>query len=209
MVLKLIGAGLGRTGTTSLKSALEQLGIGRCYHMQEVFPDPEAPARWVRAAEGNVDWEDVFRGYTATVDWPGCTFWRELCDLYPDAKVLLSVRDPNKWFDSTQATIFANETDERLSNQNADFDLMFDKVVRSMFDGKLHDRAHCISVFERHNAEVIKTIPKDRLLVYEASQGWAPLCRFLGVPVPAAPFPKSNTTEDFHSRHPRDATEAS
>src|SRR5262245_19137133 len=115
MAVQLIGAGLGRTGTPSLKFALEQIGFGPCYHMPEVMLNPEASQHWVRAANGNPDWEAIFNGFVATVDFPGCTFWRELADYYPDAKVLLSVRDPEQWFESTQETIFSEAARKMLS----------------------------------------------------------------------------------------------
>ncbi|MDE2487101.1 MAG: sulfotransferase family protein, partial [Alphaproteobacteria bacterium] len=109
MTLKVIGAGYGRTGTMSLKLALEQLGFGPCYHMVEVFKNPQAPAWWLEAADGRPDWAKIFNGYSATVDWPSATFYRELAEAYPDAKVILTERDPEAWFRSTQATIFARD----------------------------------------------------------------------------------------------------
>ena len=201
MPLKLIGAGFGRTGTTSIKLAYEQLGLGRCYHMIEVFSHPGATGRWIRAANGDVDWEEMFNGYTASVDWPGCHFWRELIALYPHAKVLLSVRDPEAWFASTQATIFSDLTD-RASEMPPDFMAMYEKVVAADVGGDVSDRAACIAAFERHNAEVIRSVPKDRLLVYDVKEGWKPLCRFLDVPVPDAPFPRANTSQDWASSGP-------
>jgi hypothetical protein len=199
MTLKLIGAGFGRTGTTSVKFAYEQLGLGRCYHMLEVFQTPGAAERWVDAADGKPDWDALLGGYTASVDWPGCAFWRELLRHCPEAKVLLTVREPNSWFDSTQRTIFSDRTRDELKFAPGIIQL-FSKVVDATFDGRLHDRAHCISVFERHNADVIRSVPKEKLLVYDVAEGWGPLCRFLGVPAPAAPFPKASTSEDFVKR---------
>ena len=104
MTLKLIGAGLGRTGTASLKVALEELGIGRCYHMSEILQNPACTQDWIDAANGNADWDKIFSGYTATVDNPGCGFWRELADYYPNAKVILTIRDAEKWYESTDET---------------------------------------------------------------------------------------------------------
>src|SRR5215467_3284539 len=114
MSLKLIGAGFGRTATLSLKLALEQIGYGPCYHMVEVMMNPESVPFWIRAADGDPDWEAIFKNYLSTVDFPGCTFWRALSEFYPEAKVLLSVRDPEKWFESTQATIFSEQSFQRL-----------------------------------------------------------------------------------------------
>src|SRR5437870_2958107 len=107
MALKVIGAGLGRTGTLSLKLALEELGFGPCHHMAEVMLHLESVPLWIQAADGNPDWEAIYKGYAATVDYPGCFFWRELEKFYPDAKIILTVRDPEQWFESTQATIFS------------------------------------------------------------------------------------------------------
>ncbi len=193
MTLKVIGAGYGRTGTMSLKLALEQLGFGPCYHMVEVFKNPEAPQWWVEAADGKPDWEKIFAGYNATVDWPNATFYAELAQAYPQAKVILSVRDPEAWFTSTQATIFP----EVLPADDTPFGRMFLKVIARLFDNRLRDHDHVIAQFDRHNAGVRARIPAERLLVYEAAQGWGPLCAFLGVPVPDAPMPKANSTEDF------------
>lgn len=198
MALSVIGAGLGRTGTLSLKLALEQLGVGRCYHMTEVFQIPAAPQQWLDAAEGRpVDWETVFEGYSATVDWPSATFYRQLADHYPQAKVILTERDADDWFDSTQATIFARDFSEVPNPVWAE---MAKRVVADLFDGRLHDREHVISVYRRHNDEVRRTIPADRLLVYQASQGWAPLCEFLGLPMPDSAPPKVNSREEFAAR---------
>lgn len=209
MALKVIGAGLGRTGTVSLKLALEQLGIGRCYHMIEVFAHPEHAQLWLRAAQGKPDWETLLAGYGATADYPACLFWRELAGRYPSAKVILSVRDPNDWFESTQATIFsAQNVGSHPGGPIAD--MM--KLLHSHYPD-LHDRAGMIAAFERHNQAVIDGIPAERLLVYRAEQGWPPLCRFLGLPIPAQPFPRANTRADFQamlaeSRGPDGASDA-
>lgn len=195
MPLKVIGAGLGRTGTLSLKLALEQLGLGPCYHMMEVFKIPAAPQQWLDAAEGRpVDWEVVFDGYQSSVDWPGAEFYAEHARLYPEAKVILSIRDADKWFDSTQATIFANPTFEGMPPVWA---AMTRAVIGAKFDGRLSERQHCIDVYNRHNDEVRRAIPAERLLEFEAKQGWGPLCAFLDLPVPATPYPSVNSTEEF------------
>ena len=198
MTLSVIGAGFGRTGTLSLKMALEQLGVGRCYHMVEVFQIPAAPEQWRAAAEGGpVDWDSIFEGFSATVDWPGATFYREMADYYPEAKVILTLRDPEAWFKSTQATIFANDLG---GDDDTPFSRMAKAVVGRLFDGRLHDKDHAIAVYERHNAEVQRVIPPGRLLVYEVAQGWGPLCGFLGLPAPETPMPKVNSTEEFAGR---------
>jgi hypothetical protein len=198
MPLKVIGAGLGRTGTVSLKLALEQLGFGPCYHMTELFMHQEHASGWVRAADGHPDWERIFAGYTSTVDYPGCTFWRELAQRYPTAKVLLSVRDPDEWFDSTQATIFADaSTETLLASPLREF---FEKTVWRDFHDRGHDRDFMVDLFRRHNAEVERAFPQERILVYNVKQGWEPLCEFLGVPVPSQPFPRANSREEYAAR---------
>jgi Sulfotransferase domain len=194
MALKLIGAGLGRTGTLSLKLALEQLGFGPCYHMAEVLMDPSRGHSWVRAADGQADWNSIFDGFAATVDYPGCAFWRELTQFYPSAKVLLSVRNPQDWFESTQQTIFSEEQGKPLVQSS--LNEFFHKTVFNTFGDRIHDRNYMISAFLRHNEDVESSVPRDRLLVYEVTQGWPPLCKFLGVPVPDSPFPRVNSREE-------------
>ena len=198
MTISVIGAGFGRTGTLSLKLALERLGVGRCYHMMEVFQIPAAPDLWRAAADAPPgDWETIFDGFSATVDWPGATFYRQLADHYPEAKVILTHRDPDAWFRSTQATIFANDLG---GDEETPFSRMIKAVIGRLFDGRLHDRDHVIDVYRRHNDEVRRVIPAERLLVYEVSEGWAPLCDFLGLPEPDGPMPKVNSTEEFVGR---------
>lgn len=197
MALSVIGAGFGRTGTLSLKLALEQLGFGPCYHMVEVFKNPKAPGYWEAAADRDaVDWAEVFAGYGATVDWPSATFYRELAEAFPEAKVVLTLRDPQAWFASTQATIFQHGFD----NAADPFQRMVSKVIGRLFDQRLHDEAHAIEVFNRHNETVRRAIPAERLLVYDVAEGWAPLCAFLGVEAPDTPMPRVNAKEDF-ARH--------
>jgi hypothetical protein len=199
MPLKVIGAGFGRTGTATLQLALQQLGFGPCYHMFEVFKNPLAPGYWEMAADGEpMDWEKVFEGYVSTVDWPSATFYEELANAYPDAKVILSLRDAEAWWRSTQATIF--NWDAPGATIPDHFLRMVQKVVGALFDQKIHDHDTVVSVYNRHNARVQEVIPADRLLVYDVAQGWGPLCAFLGVSVPDGPMPKVNTTEEFQAR---------
>jgi hypothetical protein len=208
MPLKIIGAGLGRTGTLSLKVALEQLGFSRCYHMSEVLAHPEHVGVWDSAGRGErVDWEALFRGYQATVDWPGCNFYGEFLRLYPDAKVILTVRDSERWYESARQTIFhVRHAFPRwvlpVLPRMRRFQGMLDRLIWvGMFQGRFDDKAAAIAVFERHNEEVKRTVPPDRLLVYEVKEGWEPLCAFLGVPIPEGkPFPHLNDTEEFRLR---------
>jgi hypothetical protein len=195
MPLSVIGAGLGRTGTASLKVALEKLGLGKCHHMSEVFGSPGQIALWSAAAEGKPDWNAIFDGYGAAVDFPTAAFWREIAAFYPKAKVILSLRDPEKWRESTQETILSPQFAPAMLNMP--FGPVIKNVVWRFFDGEIHDRAHLISVFNRHTEEVRRTIPKDCLLVFEAKDGWGPLCAFLGKPVPDAPFPRVNSREEM------------
>jgi hypothetical protein len=194
--LQVIGAGLGRTGTLSLKLALEQLGFGPCYHMVEVWADLERLGDWLAAVEGRPDWERIFAGYRATVDYPGCHFWRELSRAYPEAKVVLSVRDPGEWFESTQATIFAPQSLQLVAASPSLKNFMW-KTVYDDFGSDIDDRDHMVAAFERHCDEVRRVIPASRLLVFEVSQGWKPLCEFLGVPVPHTAFPRRNSREEM------------
>jgi hypothetical protein len=207
MPLEVIGAGLGRTGTFSLKLALERVGFGRCYHMMEVFSLPNAAEQWRRAAEGaTVDWEEVFAGFRATVDWPSAYFYKQLAARYPEAKVILGLRDPESWFRSTQATIFA---DPSFPKSPPAWRAMVQKVITEPMGGRLDDRATLIAAYNAHNDEVRRVIPQDRLLVFEASQGWAPLCAFLGVPLPDVSYPTSNTREEWAARAQAENTGAS
>jgi len=199
MPLKVIGAGLGRTGTMSLKLALEELGFGPCYHMMEVIANPQYAEYWARAAEGApVDWDQVFQGYNSVVDWPACDYWRELSSRYREAKVILTVRDPESWFASTQATIFSS------LNVFATQDSAIGKTMRALaarhFGGAIDDRDRCIAGFERHNEAVKNSGLGDRLLIYSVAEGWDPLCRFLAVPVPETAFPARNTTDEFRAK---------
>lgn len=196
MGLKVIGSGLGRTGTLSTKLALEALGFGPAHHMVEVFMHPETVPLWVDAWDGKPQWDAIFGGYGAMVDHPGCSFWRELMDHYPDAKVLHTVRDPDRWFDSTQATIFS--PDRPPPPDGTPMRSFFDRLV-GWYGGDMHDRAFMTDFFRRHTEAVVAGVPEDRLLVFEVGDGWTPLCDFLGVPVPDADFPRENSTQQFQA----------
>ena len=206
-MLKVIGAGFGRTGTASLKGALEDLGFAKCYHMQEVFRNPTHAPIWRAAAEGKpVDWDALLEGYQATVDWPGCTFYRELLARNPDAKVILNVRDPDAWYKSMTNTVY------RASRPSFPRSLVplfvprlrrFIRMVQVLiwqktFDNRFDDKAYAVKVFNDHIEEVKKVVPADKLLVYEVKQGWEPLCDFLEVPVPDKPFPRLNDSAAFN-----------
>jgi hypothetical protein len=195
MALRVIGAGLGRTGTMSMKLALEQLGIGRCYHMAELIADLTRLPEWLRVIDGTPDWDTIFAGFAATVDYPACTYWRQLMVRYPDAKVLLTVRDADDWFDSTQATIFSPAMRARIAG--SPMERFFQGAVLGDFGNRIDDRGFMKGAFERHNAAVRAAVPADRLLVYEVGEGWSRLCEFLGVPEPASPFPRVNSRDEM------------
>jgi Sulfotransferase domain len=211
MTLKVIGAGFGRTGTLSLKYALEQLGFGPCYHMIETMAHPGHDAMWLAIARGESrDWRAIFECYRSTVDWPAVSIWKALAAANPQAKIILTLRDPESWYESASKTIFARMLDfQALLAGGATIDpvrkahmtMVNTVVVDNAFGGSLEKR-HAIDVFNAHNEEVRRTVPPERLLVYESGQGWDPLCAFLGVAVPEAPYPKVNTTDDFAARFP-------
>jgi len=194
MGLEVIGAGLGRTGTASLKVALEQLGFGRCYHFGEVLATLPHMEQWLLAAGGNPDWERIFKGYGAAVDYPACNFWEELSVAYPEAKVILTVRDANDWFDSVHATILSPSLVNYTSRSpHGEF---YEKTVLRDFGDQVNDRDFMVQYFEQRNAVIRQAIPEQRLLVYEVRQGWEPLCDFLGLPIPEEKYPRVNSREE-------------
>jgi Sulfotransferase domain len=202
MSLKVVGAGFGRTGTRSLKEALEILGFGPCHHMMEVFSHPEQVQFWDRVAlKKPFDWEEVFGAYNSACDWPSCTFYKELADTYPKAKVILSLRDAKSWFKSVSNTIMPAMKKPTDGNPGPSLPGVFGPLLigEGTFANDFSE-AHMIDVYERHNAEVKRTIPADRLLVFEAKDGWEPLCRFLEVKIPDVSYPSMNTTEEFQAR---------
>ncbi len=211
--MKVIGAGFGRTGTMSLKVALETLGFGPCYHMTEVFAHPEHTGFWISAWRREpADWHGVLGGYGAAVDWPACTFYEELMERHPDAKVILSVRDPERWYESVRNTIYElsavipRHPIYRIGYKlvslfvlrgSGNVDLAEEIIWQGTFDGRFEDKTHAIEVFERHNEEVRRRVPGDRLLVHDVKSGWGPLCEFLGIEVPYEPFPRTNDTAEM------------
>ncbi len=201
MTIQVIGAGFGRTGTLSLKHALEQLGYDKCYHMEEVFEHPEHTSVWAAVNRNEaVDWEDLFEGYQASVDWPSCNYWRQQMQRYPDAKVILSSRDPESWYKSVMNTIYPTSLQVRDADDETTARLgawLFEIIWNGVFDGRMDDKNHCINVFLEHEAAVKREVPAERLLVHQAREGWEPLCRFLGCGVPDEPYPRVNSTEDF------------
>ena len=193
MCLSVIGAGFGRTGTLTAKLALETLGFGPCHHMLEIDASPLQRTIWRGIAQGqSPDWDAAFDGFKSAVDWPSAHYWRETSAFYPDAKILLTVRDSESWYASFSKTILPN-----IVPGNDPETLGVRLIAQAVFHGRPDDRAHAISVYEKNNADVQKAFPKERLLVYELGAGWAPLCRFLGVRAPDIPFPQTNSADEL------------
>jgi hypothetical protein len=197
--LRVVGAGLGRTGTHSLKVALEQLLGGVCYHMFEVIQHPDDIAVWQRAIDGQPpDWGTFLAGYSAAVDWPAAAFWSELSDAFPDAVVLLSVRDTDAWWQSAHQTIF--EVSRRPSPTDPVMRSQLD-MVHSMFDRRFtpgwSDEATAKAAYEQHNDTVRERVEPHRLVEWRPGDDWGPLCAALGVAEPDQPFPHVNTTSEF------------
>lgn len=212
--MQLIGAGLPRTGTLSQKVALEMAGLGPCYHMVNVLGDLEQVVPWQQAVAGEADLREIFAGFQASVDWPGAFFYRELLDIFPEAKVLLSVRDGEAWERSMRATIWGVLYGEGLANDlsrarsridpgwRAYIQLVEDMWERSglLGGGPCAGEGELAEAMERYNREVIEAVPAERLLVWSVGEGWEPLAQFLGIDVPAAPFPRLNDSAEFDGR---------
>lgn len=193
MTLKVIGASFGRTGTDSLREALNMLGVGPCHHMREVNANEEQKRMWRALVQGaDPDWPRLFQGYGSCVDWPSAYYWRELIEFYPDAKVVLTYRSPDSWWKSFEQTILAGIG---ASNDPASLGLAL--VRDRVFGGRPHDREHAIALYEANVDAVKTTVPRDRLLVHNLGDDWGPLCAHLGVPVPAEPYPSTNSTSEF------------
>lgn len=213
--MRLIGAGLPRTATLSQKIALEMLGLAPCYHMVTVLADLPLAEKWDAMLDGSSDWDSILGGFEATVDWPGSFFYQELMVAYPDAKVLLSVRDAEAWERSMTDTIYSilhgDSMTHDLSSAWSRVDPAWNRYLT--FINRLWDKSGLLpntgaepppgfmaEGMERYNAEVISTVPADRLLVWRATDGWEPLCEFLELPVPDAPFPRVNDSKMFDGR---------
>lgn len=214
MGIQIVGAGYGRTGTKSLQLALEKLGFGKCYHMEELLRNPEGVIHWKKAYNNEpVDWDALFQNYQSIVDFPGAMYYEELANNYPQSKVILTVRDPEKWYKSAYSTIFRFDPGPLLKAKmllSMPFSatarnlfqviLLNDKSIwKKLFDGNFKDKNYAIQKFNNHIEKVKRVIPKDRLLIFEVKDGWEPLCNFLNKEIPSEPFPKSNKKENFHT----------
>jgi hypothetical protein len=198
MSLKVIGSGIGRTGTNSLKLALEKLLGAPCYHMVEVFPRPHHFKLWAQAARGEqVDWHALFDGFAAAVDWPAAALWEPISKAFPDAIILHSERPEDAWWKSAHATIF---NPQNLGNMPPPFAEMMQPLMANHFTAKLTDREAALAKYRELNAYVRATAPKDRLVIWSPGDGWEPICKALKLPVPTEPFPHVNTTDEFNAR---------
>jgi hypothetical protein len=204
MALRVIGTGFGRTGTNSLRLALEQLGFGPCHHMFALREHPAQLAHWQAAARGETpDWDAAFEGWGAAVDWPSAAFWRQTTAHFPQALVIHSTRSPESWHRSVLNTILPAM--EGLAQMEPGprrdrLEMARRLIVEQTFGGRMADPEHAMAVYRAHEAEVLEAIPPGRLLVYRVGAGWEPLCAFLGVPVPDAPFPETNSTAEFTAK---------
>jgi len=203
MALRVVGAGLGRTGTHSLKLALEQLLGGPCYHMSELIEREDDTAVWAAAVNGEeVDWAGFLSGFTATVDWPACAFWEQIAAAHPDAVIVLSMREsPKAWADSFERTI-AQALQKPVPPEDeawAERRRMVISMIESTFTPDWRDRDGAIAGYTRHVERVRTTVPPGRLVEYRAGDGWEPLCAALGLEIPEEPFPHTNTTADFRA----------
>jgi hypothetical protein len=212
--MRLIGAGLPRTATLTQKTALEMLGVGPCYHMVNVLADLDQVDLWMAALEGKAPWEELFAGFQSTVDWPGGYFYEELMEVYPEALVLLSVRDPQKWAQSAHDTVWSVRHGESLMRLLSSawgqvdpkwggFLEMVDALLwkdKGTLAGKHESLAQLAEGMDAFNEQVKRTVPAERLLVWEPADGWEPLCEALGVAVPAEPLPHVNDSVEFVDR---------
>ena len=207
MVLKVLGAGFGRTGTLSLKYALEELGFGPCHHMMEVMRDPKQNEWFYRISQGDrVEWGEVFADYSSAVDWPSASYYAELMEVFPDAKVILSVRDSDSWYKSVKDTIFNVVPNiphwvQAIFPRSKKIAILIEEIVwQGVFNGRFNDRQYAIDVYEKNTEAVMASVPSDRLLIHSAKEGWEPICKFLEVPVPETEYPWVNDSKSQRRR---------
>jgi hypothetical protein len=200
-MVRVIGAGFGRTGTHSLGLALQKLGFGPCYNIQQVSKHDGHHALWTDAMDGKaVDWDKLFEGYNSAVEWPAIAFLPQILAHYPQAKVILTLRDPESWFESANSTIFEGL---ELSARNPDLikrergAMQRRLILEETFNGRYRDKEHAIHIFNQHNQQVIDLVPSERLLQYSVKEGWEPLCLFLDKSIPDEAFPHQNERQSF------------
>ncbi len=204
MSLEVIGAGYGRTGTESLRAALEILGFGPCHHMHAIRDTPSLLPDWLAFEAGeHRDWSRLFAGFRSQVDFPGAAYWRELAAHFPDAKVILSLRDPEAWFQSVEQSVFELINDrDTLADPHKRAVVEFSKTLigDTYFEGRGMEKDYALARFNAHTENVTAEIAPERLLAYRVTDGWAPLCAHLGVPVPDVPYPFANTREEYREK---------
>jgi hypothetical protein len=205
--MQIIGSGFGRTGTLSMKAALELLGFGPCYHMEEVVRRASHIAAWEACSQGEApDWLALFASFGSTVDFPASVVYLDILEAFPDAKVLHTVRKPDQWYESTLETIYTARTlvpawmRSRIPLVRRALAMADNLIWDGLFEGRFADREFAIGVFEQWTADVIASVPADRLLVFDVSEGWEPLCAFLDVPVPSVSFPHVNDRQEMARR---------
>lgn len=197
MTLKVIGAGFGRTGTDSMREALTILGFGPCHHMFEVIAREEQKKRWRALAQGAApDWNQLFKGYASCMDWPSAYYWRELIDIYPEARVILTWRTAESWWSSFESTVLNG-----IGKTNDPASVGVALIANMVFDGHPEDRDRAIAAYEANVEAVKASVPPERLLVHTLGDGWAPLCAHLGVAVPKQPYPSRNSAAAFQAAH--------
>lgn len=179
-----------------MREALTILGFGPCHHMYEVMGNPvQKPLCRAMVAGGPKVWDSLFDEYTSCVDWPSAAYWRELIEVYPEAKVILTWRSAESWWDSFSRTILPGI-------KGGEDPAAVGKVLieAQVFGGRLDDRDHAMALYRANVEAVMAEVPAGRLLVHRLGDGWAPLCAHLGVPVPDVPYPHGNSAEAFHNR---------
>jgi hypothetical protein len=213
MSIKVIGAGFPRTGTNSLKRSLEMLGVSKCYHMKELLTHPDQLPLWLRLEDtGTTDWDTLYNGFQGSVDFPCYPFYQQHLEKYPEAKVILTIRDFDSWYKSVTSTIWTAGpqnlgqklammgrmlTDSRVKKVIGCIKFVKRMIWQKEFKGRFEDVAFVKEVFNQHIEKVKSNVPSDQLLVYDVREGWGPLCQFLGVPEPAEPLPHLNKRENF------------
>ncbi len=219
MGIQVIGAGLARTGTMSLKMALETLGYHQCFHIVELLKNPQR-LKFLdpKLASGSSDWDAVFQGYQAAVDYPACLYYETLLKQNPTAKVILTLRDPEQWYQSVLNTVYRGKpkgvgdvvrlikgllTSSDMRRLAPVF-MYNDKLIwRGQFQSKFEDKAWAIQVYNDHIEQVKQRVPANQLLIFEVKQGWEPLCYFLDKPIPDTPFPRANSQAEFNRKMDR------
>ena len=203
MGLKVIGANFGRTATMSLKQGLEILGFEKCYHMSEVVVHPEHVKLWLDAWRGKDIWTTLFAGYQAAVDWPAAAFWPQLMHVYPEAKIVLSIRDADKWFESARNTIFQSMDSNLLAKDEVlrtRIEMLKEIIVDGTFNGDLTDKDKCIKIYKENIERCRSEVPLDRLIEFDTFLGWEQLCKELDCTIPEKPYPHVNKAAEFTNR---------